>query len=202
MGKESRQRMVVGAAALLGSRGLSATSLNDVLERSRAPRGSIYHNFPEGKRQLVGEALRWTTEQILLYQSRCTATTASGVLDHFLEVFRRSVESSKCQAGCPLAGVVVDTYSSDAVILGLCRAGFRSWTTLLSAQLVRAGVPRRRAHSLATLALASIEGALILCRTERSPRPLEEVASQLRQLSKTPRAVSGTTVHKRRPRSG
>ena len=33
------------------------TSFAEVLERSGAPRGSVYHHFPEGKDQLIGEAL-------------------------------------------------------------------------------------------------------------------------------------------------
>ena len=45
------------AAVLLAKRGLQATSFSDVLERSGAPRGSIYHHFPEGKDELVDAAI-------------------------------------------------------------------------------------------------------------------------------------------------
>ena len=53
MNSNSRARMVRSAAALFGSRGLSATSFSDVLADSGAPRGSIYHHFPGGKKQLA-----------------------------------------------------------------------------------------------------------------------------------------------------
>ena len=46
--------MIVGAARLLAERGLQETSFSEVLQRTGAPRGSIYHHFPEGKDQLVG----------------------------------------------------------------------------------------------------------------------------------------------------
>lgn len=176
--------MVLSAASLIGSRGVSSTSFTDVLKHSRAPRGSIYHHFPRGKRELVGDAMRWTTEQVLAYQRTCNATTASGVLQHFVELFRQSVVASHCRAGCPVAGVVVDTYSEDEDVLELCRASFRQWISLLTSQLAAVGVPKPRARALAITALASIEGALILCRAERSVAPLATVADQLSHLAK------------------
>ena len=54
MDSNSRARMVRSAAALFGSRGLSGTSFSDVLADSGAPRGSIYHHFPRGKKAARG----------------------------------------------------------------------------------------------------------------------------------------------------
>jgi AcrR family transcriptional regulator len=187
MAKNSRQRMVVSTASLIGSRGAAGTSLSDVLEASQAPRGSIYHHFPHGKSELVGEAMRWTNELVLAHQLACTARTPSGVLEHFVSLFRAAVVGSHCRAGCPIAGVVVDTYSNEDPLLEIGRAGFRAWTTLLTEQLTALGLPRARAKALATTTLASVEGALILCRAENSVAPLETVADQLRQLASSPR---------------
>jgi TetR/AcrR family transcriptional regulator, lmrAB and yxaGH operons repressor len=175
--------MVVSAASLIGSRGAGATSLSDVLEKSGAPRGSIYHHFPAGKSELVGEAMRWTSQQVLAHQRTCKATTATGVLDHFVSLFRSAVVSSHCQAGCPIAGVVVDTYSEEDPLIEIGRSSFRQWTRLLTTQFVGAGVSPRDARSLATTTLASVEGALILCRAEQSVEPLDTVAKQLRRLA-------------------
>ena len=54
MNGSSRVSMISSAAALIGAHGLSGTSFSDVLADSGAPRGSIYHHFPGGKRQLAG----------------------------------------------------------------------------------------------------------------------------------------------------
>jgi TetR/AcrR family transcriptional regulator, lmrAB and yxaGH operons repressor len=50
--------MITGAAQLLAERGLLASSFSEVLDRTGAPRGSIYHHFPGGKDELVSEAIR------------------------------------------------------------------------------------------------------------------------------------------------
>jgi TetR/AcrR family transcriptional regulator, lmrAB and yxaGH operons repressor len=183
MAKDSRRRMVVSAASLIGSRGVGATSLSDVLEASHAPRGSIYHHFPAGKSELVGEAMRWTSEQVMTHQRTCKATTATGVLEHFVSLFRHAVVNSHCQAGCPIAGVVVDTFSNEDPLIRIGRASFRAWARLLTRQLVAVGVDSRKAASLATTTLAMVEGGLILCRAEQSVAPLDTVATQLRQLA-------------------
>ena len=49
--------MIDGAIRLLAKRGLQATSFSEVLALTGAPRGSIYHHFPEGKDQLIGAVL-------------------------------------------------------------------------------------------------------------------------------------------------
>ena len=79
MSSSSRAAMVRSAAALFGSRGLTATSFSDVLAVSGAPRGSIYHHFPGGKKQLAQDAIGWTSEQVLGHLRACPADTpASG----------------------------------------------------------------------------------------------------------------------------
>jgi hypothetical protein len=46
----------------------------------------------------------------MAHQRSCSATTAEGALEHFASLFRQSVVSSHRRAGCPIAGIVVDTY--------------------------------------------------------------------------------------------
>ena len=57
MTKDVRERMIEGAVRLLAQRGLQATSFNEVLELTGAPRGSIYHHFPGGKDELISAAV-------------------------------------------------------------------------------------------------------------------------------------------------
>ena len=63
MENETRSSMIKTAAALISAHGASATSLGEVIAESGAPRGSIYHHFPEGKRELTEEAIRLTSQR-------------------------------------------------------------------------------------------------------------------------------------------
>src|SRR5207248_11439153 len=56
--RDSRQRMLDATQALLRERGLAGAGILQVVARSGAPIGSVYHFFPRGKTQLVAEALQ------------------------------------------------------------------------------------------------------------------------------------------------
>src|SRR5713101_3122226 len=112
MSSHSRASMVRSAASLIRSRGVSATSLSDVLADSGAPRGSIYHHFPDGKKQLAEDAIRWTSERVLAYLRACPASTATDVLGSFIDLWRQVVIASGGASGCVVAGVAVDTVAS------------------------------------------------------------------------------------------
>lgn len=60
----ARERIVAGAADMISRRGLNATSIRETAKHARAPLGSTYHYFPEGKQQLATEAVRYTGEWV------------------------------------------------------------------------------------------------------------------------------------------
>ena len=175
-----RDNMIAGAARLLAQRGLQATSFSTVLAETHAPRGSIYHHFPGGKRQLAGDVIEWTSGQILGYLRACPADTADGVLAWFIDLWRQSVLASGGCGGCPVAGVAMD--ADDEELTVAARAAFASWTAVLAAQLEATGVPAERAGPIASIALTAMEGALVMCRVERSSAPLETAAGELMRL--------------------
>lgn len=186
MAADSRGSMIRSAAALFGSRGLCATSFADVLADSGAPRGSIYHHFPGGKRQLAQDAIAWTSAQVLAHLDACPADTAAGVLAWFVDLWRQSVQASGGSSGCPVAGIAIDAGEAgdagDDDLIAAARAAFAQWTDRLARQLRAAGLPADRCGPVATTALAAMEGALILCRAERSIQPLEATARELMNL--------------------
>jgi len=188
MSNDSRARMVRSAASLIRTRGVSATSFSDVIDDSGAPRGSIYHHFPQGKEQLAQDAITWTSGRVLAHQRSCPATTPPGVLEWFIDMWRQVAIASGGTAGCVVAGVAVDTLPDAEALMSVVRATFQSWVDLLAEQLAATGVPAARAHTVAVATLAGMEGALILCRAERSVAPLEGVAKELVRLVEPGRA--------------
>ena len=182
MDKDARQRMIESAAQLMRERGVEATSFSDVIEHSGAPRGSIYHHFPGGKAQLVEEATRWAGGFIV---SRMKARHEEGDPLHALEAmgdfWRRVLGSSEFAAGCP---IVAGTVEGDRTPAARDAAGevFTDWQKLVGDNLVEHGLEPDRAASLAATMLAATEGAVILCRAQRSMEPLERTMSELRTL--------------------
>lgn len=180
MATDSRTRMVQSAALLLRERGLSGTSFRDVIEHSGAPRGSIYHHFPDGKRQLVREAVEmtggWVGDAIAGVEDGGDPVEA---LRAFLGVWAQILRESDFRAGCPVVAVSVEANDEEPEVTDAAAAAFRRWTRELAAGLHRAGIDEERARRLATITIAAIEGAVVLCRAERSTKPLDDVGAEL-----------------------
>jgi AcrR family transcriptional regulator len=176
---EVRDRMVAGAVRLLALKGLQAASFSEILELTQAPRGSVYHHFPQGKDQLVAEAIDLAGQRAL-DALRATGATAREVTAAFLELWRQLLVRSNFQAGCAVLAVTVATDSPDL----LARAGmvFQAWRETLVKRLEEGGLPHERAVSFAALLVASSEGAVALSRAARSLEPFETVAASILDL--------------------
>jgi AcrR family transcriptional regulator len=187
--KQTRGRMVAGAADLICRRGVNATSFREVVRHTQTPRGSIKHHFPHGKRQLVEEAVVYAGLAVGAPLERLM--NELGViagLRAFIESWRKVLESTHYEAGCPVLAVAVEQYIGDdnaldaetqARLLDLARDAFDGWQRTVAASLRREGVSPARAGRLATLVVSSIEGAVALCRAARNAQALDDVRAEL-----------------------
>jgi AcrR family transcriptional regulator len=179
----TRDRMVVSAALLIRERGARATSIDDVLQHSRAPRGSVYHHFPGGRDQLLREATEYAGTYIA---GRIEAGAADGpvaLFDALVDGYRRELREGDYRAGCPVAAVAIEARADgDATLQQTAADAFDRWLTLLAANLVAAGIAPARAERLAALAVAGIEGGLILAQARRELEPFDAAAAEIRDL--------------------
>ncbi|THG30195.1 TetR/AcrR family transcriptional regulator [Naasia lichenicola] len=173
--------MVESAVVLLAQHGYQGTSFSTVLDRSKAPRGSIYHHFPDGKDQLIAAALELAGSRAVALLDSLEGSSAEEVVDAFIGMWHAVLERSGFTAGCSVLAVTVSSDSSE--LLSTAGGVFRSWSERLIALLQTAGVPSGRAASFATLLIAASEGAVVLSRAQRSTAPLDTVHGELRQMA-------------------
>ena len=172
--------MVRGAAQLLRERGYTGTGFREVIERTGAPRGSIYHHFPGGKAQLAGEAVDYVggiARQVI--DGSLADGDPVGALRAFVELWRADFERSGGRAGCPIVAVAVESHEEAPELLDAADRAFSAWEDAFAAALRRAGVARARAERLAALVVSAVEGAIVLSRARRDPEPLLQVAGEL-----------------------
>jgi AcrR family transcriptional regulator len=173
-----RTRMVLAAAALLSERGLGGASFSEVIERSGAPRGSIYHHFPEGKDALTAEAVALVGDHVLGLLRLRDGSTPRQVVKRFVEAWRAVLVKSDCAAGCAIAAVGSERLEHPE-LAARAAAVFIAWEREIEAALAAAGLPQAKAHAAAPLILAAVEGALILCRARGEIGPLDAVDAAL-----------------------
>jgi TetR/AcrR family transcriptional repressor of lmrAB and yxaGH operons len=180
--RDVRTEMIRGAGDLLASRGLHGTSFALVLEATGAPRGSIYHHFPGGKRELVEEAIAAVGATVGALIDDLDADSPAAVVDAFVEGWRAVLLGSHYEQGCAVAAAGLDDDDADG-IRDAARTVFDAWHASLTRALVRSGSPERDASDLALLCLAAVEGALILGRVTRSDKSFDALARQLKVLT-------------------
>jgi TetR/AcrR family transcriptional repressor of lmrAB and yxaGH operons len=177
---DTRDRMVRAAVELFRERGYAATSFADVIERSGAPRGSIYHHFPRGKEQLAAEALQWYAESTARWLRRAMAAgSPAGAVRAFITGMRDGLLASGFRESCPIAAVTLDLTPEDDTLPASVAGAFTAWRTVLAAAFARDGATPAQARRLASFVVAAVEGALILARAERDVQPLTDVAQEL-----------------------
>jgi len=184
MAKDTRARMIETTARLLQHRGYHGTSLNDILEQSGAPRGSLYFHFPGGKDQLAIEATRAAVEEATqaLRQSLAESKTPAQGVRAYAEAAAQLMRETDYTFGCPVAPVILDAAGGVAELADLCRQAFDTWAGMMRAAFVAAGMPAKRAQALALLVMSSIEGLLLIVRANRDCSALMTVAAELERI--------------------
>ncbi|MEI5519893.1 TetR/AcrR family transcriptional regulator [Streptomyces brasiliscabiei] len=180
---DSRERMVLGAAELLRVYGAGATSIDRVLAHSGAPRGSVYHHFPGGRTQLIDAAVALAGDVIAgLIDTAARADDPVEAVDAFFGLRRERLVESDFRAGCPIVAVAVETNDEAPHLARSVAAEFARRQEALTALFLRHGLPEQRGKRLAAFVVAAVEGAVIMCRAERSTAPLEAAATEIHDL--------------------
>ena len=107
----TRERMLAAAETLLRERGLAGAGIQQVVTRSRAPIGSVYHFFPGGKNQLVAEALHIHGEKARALLHRMLANKAEPLPDRFRTLFRTAADGfdrAGANKSCAIGTVALD----------------------------------------------------------------------------------------------
>ena len=177
--------MLVSAAEVLRERGAAGVTIDEVLTRSGAPRGSVYHHFPEGRNQILTEALQYAGEAITTVIDNAAENGAIYLVRRFVEFWEELLADSDFTAGCPVVAAAIGSEDDEPQLTSVAGSIFSHWRDALTRAFVADGFDESDARSLAIMCIASLEGAVVLCRSTRSADPLRDVAHQIEFLIKS-----------------
>jgi TetR/AcrR family transcriptional regulator, lmrAB and yxaGH operons repressor len=177
----SREAFITATAALLRRQGYAATGLSEIVERSGAPKGSLYFHFPGGKEELAAVAMERAGAQLAQAIEGLLASSSDlgAALARLVDVLARDLEASAYADGCPIATVALEAASVSPLLGGAAAGAFEAWLAALARRMTLAGLDQPAAERRALLVLSSIEGALIIARVRRDPAPLTAVREEL-----------------------
>jgi TetR/AcrR family transcriptional repressor of lmrAB and yxaGH operons len=191
-----RDKIVRAAADLFRRRGYAATGINEIAELSKAPKGSLYHYFPNGKEQIAVEALRYAGSlvQATITDLAMSHKTAAATIRAYGALLGGWMADSGFLDGCPIATTVLEADPNDSSIAETGRAAFASWIEAYARLLEADGVASTEALEIARMAVMMLEGALIFARVERSAAAIESASESAARLFEEATARARTTA--------
>ena len=186
MPTDTRRRMIVTTSKLLERQGFHGTGLNQILEESNAPKGSMYFHFPGGKNQLAAEAIAAAADHIDRALRTHEGGSALEAIDGYLTRMAGWLESTGFSGGCPIATTALEVSATTPELGDTCEAAFYRLISRVSGWLEADGFDPETARERSTLVYSAIEGALIFSKARRSTEPLQRLRGQLPRLIGTP----------------
>jgi TetR/AcrR family transcriptional repressor of lmrAB and yxaGH operons len=180
----TREQFIRATCDLMELQGYYATGLNQIVEESGGPKGSLYYHFPGGKEELTAEALQHVGKLVeeRIRNHLNAAEDSASAIKVFIENIAINVERSGYRAGGPITTVAIETASTSERLREVCHEIYTAWQGVFVARLQQDAIPRQQAEQLAQVIIASIEGGIILCRTGRDTGPLMNVAQAMHDL--------------------
>ena len=181
----ARDRIVFAAMQLFAQKGYGSTSVADILLAAEANPGSLYHYFP-GKQDVLIAVLEMYLGGI---QPMLLEPAWRGVDDPIERVFallasyRRALIATHETYGCPIGSLALELHEPDEPVRMLLAANFDGWVSAIEACFVDAGNRLPKAvdrHALAIFALTTMEGGVMLARTQRAIAPFDDSVRMLR----------------------
>jgi TetR/AcrR family transcriptional repressor of nem operon len=176
-GRQTRERLVAAAAELIREQGVEKTSIDQILSRTGTSKSQLYHYFAD-KEALVREVIAFQTDAVVAESLPVMeAVTSWSSLRAWFEAIVEAHEAESCKHGCPVGSLAAELADQHDAARGDLADSFSRWEGEIVGILERLkanGRLRRRADTaaLATSTLASIQGGLLLSKTQRDPLPL------------------------------
>lgn len=178
---QHRDAIIGIAARLFRKQGYAATGLNQIVQDSGAPKGSLYHYFPAGKEAIGAAAVAWAADRVeqTLVELASKASGPGDLLRGYARLMAGWMSESSFSDGCPIATILLESAPKSEAIRQAGDAALTRWAVVLCEALATAQVPAPRAMRLAHTAIAMLEGSLIQARVQMRPEPILDGAEEL-----------------------
>lgn len=181
--RAARERILETAARLFQRQGYHATGLNQIIQESGSPKGSLYHYFPNGKDELAVEAILWTRqtigEKIRLFLAQ--REDPVDAIQTLIRATAQSVSDIESIIPCTVSLLSLEMSLLSEPIRIACASTMDAWAAMFSEKL-RGICDEEKAEELGQLIQTLIDGALIRSLNKKDVQPLLQVADRIPSL--------------------
>jgi TetR/AcrR family transcriptional regulator, transcriptional repressor for nem operon len=185
-GDATREHILRQAAAVFNRLGYAGASVSDLEEATGLRTGGIYRHFPGGKEALAVEAFRYATERVDERLAAAAATPGSAMtrLRALVDTYAAYAASPPVPGGCPVMNAAIEhDAGGSGALRSQARRAMDRWRALVRDVVadgqaggeLRDDVPP---EAVATMIVATMEGAIMLAELYHDGEPLAHAAGQ------------------------
>lgn len=180
----ARQKIIESTKKLVEQQGARATTIDAVVQDSKAPRGSIYYYFKNGRTDMISDALGIADSDMIemIHQSFDDQKNASTAVKNFFTNWGNYIQNNHFKNGCMATALAVEGDSIESELKESDSDVFNHWLSEISTSLQTYNLTNNRADSLASTILAAGEGAVILSRVAKNLTPFNQVSKEISKL--------------------
>ena len=193
-GELTRRRIVERSAPVFNTKGYAGASMSDLVVVTGLEKGGIYNHFGS-KEELALEAFDYAAG-IMRERLREALEAEEGALNRLfavVEVLGTVAEDPPVAGGCPVLNTAVEADDAYPALKERAAGAIDDWLRLVGRE-VKEGVkggelsPRVDPRAVASVVVATLEGAVILSRLHDDPahmrRAVEHLKDYLRSLAR------------------
>jgi len=184
-GEETRERILARSAQLFNRQGYFGASLTDIMRETGLEKGGIYNHF-SSKEQLALESFDYAYELVRQRVRQVLAGKFNAIerLLAIVSVFQSEVEDPPVAGGCPILNTAIEADDANEELRDRARAAMDDWRATIH-RIVSKGIERQEirpgidADEVASILIATLEGALMLSNLYRDPTHMKRAADHI-----------------------
>ena len=177
-----KQMILLEAEKLFTEKGYYGLSLSELLERCDIPKGSFYYYFPDGKIQLLSEALRYGYERMEqgIRGGLLVEPTALACFEGMADYLAAGIGTGKHYVSLFLTMISIESVHMDERIHKTCRRIYDDWQALYAEYLMHFGFGEEESTVKAQAIFALIHGSMVSSWIKQDPSDLMMAKQSLR----------------------
>lgn len=176
-----KENIILTTVQNVWTKGYSLTSVQDIIKKAKAPKGSVYYYFPKGKDEIYLEALDKISCNVK--KEFKTISPKEGTLEEYLtKVFDLFISKGKAckHSGFSLTLLALETSELSPLIAEKCSDILENWRLLLADALFDREIPEELCNPISEWLFTSIQGAISANRIHKDEAFLYNIKSSIK----------------------
>lgn len=178
---DTKSQIIYIATNLFQQKGYKGVGVSEILNTCNITKGALYHHFPNGKEELLIACLESMDEaittdiEVIFMQYETTQEALYAMIEKLVKNFEREGTISSYT----FSSIVSEMASLSEPVRNTCSNLYAKIQSIYTKKLVKDGFSKETAASIALMLTASIEGAIMLCLTDKTSEPLKVISHVL-----------------------